>query len=119
MDDLPPPRPLSLAARQIWDRHSRRVYDETRWAAIDHELLAVFCETVELYLKFTDDINTHGTLVQGRTLQEQVRNPSLIGLAQCRTDLIRLARAIPLVDHKADRSGADVDAFLDELMADA
>lgn len=118
MDELPPPRPLTLPARHVWDRNAKRVYDEGRWNAIDHELLAVFAETMDLYLQFTADIKTHGTLVQGRNLQEKVRNPSLIGLAQCRTDLIRLAKAIPLIDLKGDRAGADVNSFLEELMGE-
>jgi P27 family predicted phage terminase small subunit len=115
---FPPPRALNLVARQVWDRHAERIHGEGRWQHIDQELLAVFCETIELYLQFKSDVETHGTLVQGRTLQEKVRNPSLMGLAQCRADLVRLARAIPLVDAKPDRDGADMDAFIDELMAE-
>ena len=88
--ELPPPRPLSLPARQVWDRHAERIYREGRWNTADLELLAVFCETLELYLRFKADIDDHGTLVQGRTLQEKVRNPSLMGLAQARADLGRV-----------------------------
>jgi phage terminase small subunit len=72
---------------------------------------------LELYLRFLRDINDHGTLVQGRTLQEKVRNPSIMGLASARADLIRLSKCIPLMDPKPDRDGAFADAFIDEMLA--
>ena len=63
-----------------------------------------------------EDIDEHGTLVPGRSAQERVRNPSLMGLAQARTDMIRLAKAIPLVDPKPRQDGIEVDRFLEEIM---
>ena len=48
--DLPPPRPLNLVARQIWDRLAERIHGEGRWQLIDHEMLAVYAETSELHL---------------------------------------------------------------------
>jgi phage terminase small subunit len=87
-----PPRPLSIAARQVWDRHARRIYGEGRWAVVDHDLLCLYAETLELYLRFKADIDDHGTLVQGRTLQERVKNPSLQGLSNARADMVRLAK---------------------------
>ena len=115
--ELPPPRPLSLAARQVWDRNAERIWLEGRWDTTDRELLAVFCETMELYQRFMDDVNAHGTLVQGRTLQEKVRNPSLMGLAQARADLARYARQIPLMPPPtaADAERDEIDRLLDGL----
>ena len=90
--DWDPPRPLSIAARLVWDRHVKRIHAEGHWSQqVDHDLLCLFAETTEPYLRFKQDIDDHGTSVQGRTLQEKVRNPSLRGLSQARADLIRLA----------------------------
>jgi phage terminase small subunit len=80
-------------------------------------MLATYAETTELYLRFKKDVDDFGTLVQGRTLQEKVRNPSLMGLSQARADLIRLAKAVPLVHPKPDDAGVEVDAFLEAVMA--
>jgi phage terminase small subunit len=105
-------------ARQVWDRHAQRIHSEGRWQLIDHDLLCVYSETLELYLRFKKDIDEHGTLVTGRSAQERVKNPSLVGLASARADLIRLSRVIPMVDPKPDRTSAVVDAFIDELLSD-
>jgi phage terminase small subunit len=104
-------------ARQVWDRHIARIHAEGRYELIDHDQLCTYAETTELYLRFKKDIDDHGTLVRGRTLQEMVRNPSIMGLNQARADLIRLSRVIPLVD-RSPRDSAYVDAFIDELMDD-
>ena len=114
--DFKPPRPLSIAARQTWDRHVQRIHAEGRWQQIDHDMLCTYAETTELYLRFKADIDDYGTLVQGRTLQEKVRNPSLMGLSQARADLIRLAKAVPLVHPRPDMDGVEVDQFLEEIM---
>jgi phage terminase small subunit len=113
--DFKPPRPLSIAARQMWDRHASRIHAEGRWQQIDHDMLCTYCETTELYLRFKKDIDDHGTLVQGRLKHEMVRNPSLMGLSQARADLIRLAKAVPLVHPRPDMDGVEVDAFLEEI----
>jgi hypothetical protein len=84
---------------------------------VDHDQLCTYAETLELYLRFKKDVDDYGTLLQGRTLQEKVRNPSLMGLAQARADLIRLSRVIPLVD-RSPRDSAYIDAFIDEVMND-
>ena len=114
--DSKPPRPLSIAARQTWDRHASRIHSEGRWQQIDHDMLCTYAETVELYLRFKKDIDDHGTLVQGRLKHEMVRNPSLMGLSQARADLVKLARAVPLVHPRPDMEGVEVDAFLEEIM---
>ena len=54
--------------------------------------------------------------MQGRTLQEKVRNPSLMGLSQARADLIKLAKAVPLVHPRPDMDGVEVDHFLEEIL---
>lgn len=105
-------------AREIWDRHAERIHGEGRWQLIDHDQLAMYCETAELYPRLKTDVETHGTLVQGRTLQEKVRKPSLMGFAQARADLIRMSRVIPLVGPKPDRDGAEWDSFLDSMISD-
>lgn len=102
----------------MWDRHAKRIHAEGRFQLVDHDQLCTYAETLELYLRFKKDIDDHGTLVQGRTLQERVRNPSIMGLAQARADLMRLSRLIPLVDPKPDRDGAFVDAYIDEMLAE-
>ncbi len=79
-------------------------------------MLCTYAETTELYLRFKKDVDDFGTLVQGRTLQEKVRNPSLMGLSQARADLIRLAKAVPLVHPRPDTDGVEVDQFLEEIM---
>jgi phage terminase small subunit len=79
-------------------------------------MLALYAETTELYFRFKADIDEHGTLVQGRSLQERVRNPSLMGLAQARTDLIRLAKAVPLMHPNPSTEGIEIDQFLEAIM---
>jgi phage terminase small subunit len=116
INDFTPQRPLSIAARQVWDAHAARIHREGRWSTVDHDLLCLYAETVVLYLRFKVDVDEHGTLVVGRSAQERVRNPSLMGLAQARTDSIRLAKAIPLVDPKPRQDGIEVDRLLEEIM---
>jgi P27 family predicted phage terminase small subunit len=113
--EFDPPRQLTIAALVIWDRQANRIHGEGRLQQIDHDLLAVFCETSELYLQCKAAIDEHGVLVRGRTAHELVRNPALTPLSQARADLIRLAKAVPLVDYKADPEGAAVDRLLAEL----
>lgn len=117
MSEFSPPIPLSIAARRTWDRHAERIHAEGRWTAVDHDLLAVYCQTLEMYLRLKQDIDDHGTLVQGRTLQDKVRNPSMMGMANARADLIRLSKAVPLVNPKFDADGVEIDKFLEEIMA--
>lgn len=105
-------------ARQVWDRNARRINSEGRWQTIDHELLAVFCETLEIYLRCRDDVNTHGVLVQGRTERELVRNPALTPLNQARGHLLLLAPRIPLAHRDADVSGIALDSWIKEICAE-
>jgi phage terminase small subunit len=78
-------------------------------------MLALFSETLELYLRCKADVEKFGTLVQGRSAQELVRNPSLITMAQARADLIRCARAVPMVSPNVDHEGIGIDHLLQEL----
>jgi P27 family predicted phage terminase small subunit len=110
-----PPRQLTPIARTVWDRQADRIYNEGRWQQVDQDQLATYAETVEVYLRCKSEIDKHGVLVEGRTARELVRNPALTPLAQSRADLIRLSKAVPLVDYKADPEGAAVDLLLAEL----
>jgi phage terminase small subunit len=75
--DFGPPAPLSIAARRVWDRNAARIHSEGRWKYIDQELLAVFCQTLELYERCKADVDEHGVSVRGRTERELVRNTAL------------------------------------------
>ena len=113
-----PPRPLTLVARQHWNRIASRIEHEGRLLTIDQELLCVFCETLELYANCRDNVNEHGVLVRGRTEHELVRNPALTPLNQARGHLLLLAPRIPLANAHADVSGAAVDSWLREVCGD-
>lgn len=116
MADFTPPYPLTLAARRTWDRLAKKLHHEGRWSVIDHELLALFCETREYYDRCKAEIDKHGVLIPGRnTRGELVRNPSLTPLNQFRQDLIRMAKAIPLADPKPSETGREIDQLLDML----
>ena len=68
--DLTPPRPLSILARQMFDRHAERIHAEGRWKYVDVDQLCSYVECVELYLKCKEQVDLHGVLVQGRTEKE-------------------------------------------------
>jgi P27 family predicted phage terminase small subunit len=116
--DFNPPIPLSISAQKTWDRHAKRIHSEGRWQYVDHDLLATYCQTLELYERCKAEVDNHGVLVEGRTKSELVRNPALTPLNQARTDLIRLAKAVPLVNPNPDHSGAALDSWLKEMCAD-
>jgi phage terminase small subunit len=48
----------------MWDRHADRIHAEGRRQQIDYDQLCAYCETTELYLRFKQDIDDHGTLVR-------------------------------------------------------
>jgi phage terminase small subunit len=112
--ELEPPRQLTLAARRHWDRHAERIHDDGRWKLVDLDVLALYAETLALYEQLRDDIAEQGTTVPARAAAERVRHPSLMGLAQCRSDLLRMAKAVPLTDPQPDQLGLDVDRLLAE-----
>jgi phage terminase small subunit len=82
---------------------------------VDHDLLATYCQTLELCERCKAEVDNHCVLVEGRTKSELVRNPALTPLNQARTDLIRLARAVPLVNPRPDLDGIGIDHLLEEL----
>ena len=87
-DTFAPPRRLGAAALAVFERHAERLYREGRWSTADTELLAVFAETLVLYLAFWKDVEDLGTLIPGRD-GFMVKNPSLTCLHTSRADLIR------------------------------
>jgi len=111
-----PPIPLSIAERKTYDAYIDRIRSEGRLHAIDHTLLATFCQTLDLYLQCLEEIRTHGVLVRGRTEKELVRSPALTPLNQARDAMIKLARAVPLVNPRPDLAGVEIDKFLEEIM---
>lgn len=78
-------------------------------------MLALYCETFELYQRAKQEVDDHGVLVRGRTAKERVRNPALTPMNQFRQDLIRLAKAIPLVNPKPDQACIEIDSFLETI----
>jgi phage terminase small subunit len=116
--DLDPPFPLSLPARRHWDRISSEIHGQGRWDVISPDLLASFCQILHLSQECLTAIIADGVLVAGsRSERDRVRHPLWTPYTQCQQNLIRLARTIPLVDAKADTSGAALDSWLDELVA--
>jgi P27 family predicted phage terminase small subunit len=115
--DFEPPRKLDPAAREVWDRQQQRLYRDGRWLSVDHDLLCLFAETTSLYLRLKADVDKHGMLVPGRGDGVLVRNPAFTPLAQCRADLVRIAKAVPLTApaRAADGLSDEVDALLAEL----
>jgi P27 family predicted phage terminase small subunit len=113
---FPPPRPLDPLARKVWTRQAQRLYRDGRWHSVDHDLVCLFAETTSMYLQLKADIDERGMLVAGRG-DVVVRHPGLTPLAQARADMLRIAKAIPLVlpGAQADGFGAEVDRLLDEV----
>lgn len=117
MTELEPPRLLNSVALEVWHRHAKRISGENRLSVIDHDQLALYAETYSLYRAFWTDIENDGTVVKGRD-GATVKHPSLSGLNSCRADLLRLARAIPLVSPKPDLSRAADQARVRKLIDD-
>ena len=116
--DLDPPFPLSLPARRHWDRLATDIHGSGRWELISHDLLANFCQLLHLAQECLTAILADGVMVVGsRSERDRVRHPLWTPFTQCQANLIRLARSIPLVDPKADTSGAALDSWLDELVS--
>jgi len=113
---FPPPRPLDPVARKVWMRQAERLYRDGRWHSVDQDLVCLFAETTSLYLQLKALVDEQGMLVPGRG-DVVVRNPALTPLAQCRADLLRIAKAIPLAvpAGQADGFGAEVDRLLADI----
>ncbi len=116
--ELEPPYPLTLPARGHWDRISKQIHDQGSWQIISHDLLGNFCQVLALSQECMNAILADGVLVAGaRSDREKVRHPLLTPLSQSQAMLVKLARAIPLVDPKPDRDGAGIDAFINDMLA--
>ena len=117
--DFEPPFPLTLPARRHWDRLAKETHGQGRWNCISKDLLGNFCQMLALSQECMDAILADGVLVAGaRSDREKVRHPLLTPLSQSQATLIKLARAIPLVNPAPDKDGAAVDAFIDDMMKD-
>lgn len=118
MPEFTPPMPLSIHARRTWDRLAQRIHGEGRWNYVDHDLLCIFCQTLEYYERSKEQVDTHGILVRGSRNKDMVRNPALTPMGQFRADLIRLSRVIPIVNPKPDQAGIEVDQFLESVFSE-
>lgn len=116
MSEFEPPRPLTSVSRGIFDQHAARIAAEGRWTAIDRDMLAAYAECVELYLACKEAIDREGVLVPGRNnSHELVRNAALTPLNQARDAMVKLAKAVPLVDSRAAAERAEWDKFIEEM----
>ena len=111
----PTPAAHRSGARDIRRQHGARIFTEGRWKAIDVDLLAAYSECVVIYLECQNAVETQGALVMGRNSGELVRNAALTPLNQSREAVLKLAKAVPLVDHRAAGKQADWDKFIKEM----
>jgi P27 family predicted phage terminase small subunit len=111
---LEPPMSLKPAALEIWSRHAERIKAEGRLGAVDHDALMVYSETLATYRELQAAIEEAGVLVSGRA-GELVKNPCLSALTATRDSLLRLSRAVPLVDSAAALESARFDRWVDSL----
>ena len=117
--DLEPPYELTLPAPRHWDRLAKQIHAQGRWDVVSHDLLASFCQLLHLSQECLDAILADGVVVAGsRSDRDRVRHPLWTPYSRTQANLVRLARSIPLVDPKVDHSGATIDSWLDEMMAD-
>jgi hypothetical protein len=77
--------------------------------------IAAYAECTVTYLALQAVVELQGVLVTGRNSGELVKNPALPSLAQTREAMMRLAKAVPLVDHRAAAEISDFDRFLKEM----
>jgi phage terminase small subunit len=85
---------------------------------VSHDLLANFCQLLHLSQECLTAIIADGVVVAGsRSERERIRHPLWTPYQQTQANLIKLARSIPLVNPKADHSGAALDSWLDDMMA--
>lgn len=113
INDFTPPLPLDIGARRAWDAIADEIHHQGRWTTVDHHMLALFCQTLVLYQAAKAEVDEHGILVEGRSKRERVRNPALTPLGQFRSDLIRLAKAVPLRNTAITADEQELDRFLE------
>lgn len=104
---------LTLPARLHWDRITKALHEQGRLNTVSHDLLASFCSLLQLSQECLAAILADGVVVAGsRSDRDQVRHPLWTPYSQCQSNLIRLARAIPLVDPKTKPGDGSLDAWL-------
>jgi hypothetical protein len=98
---------------------AKEIHDQGRWPCISKDLLASFCQLLALSQECMKAILADGALVAGaRSERERVKHPLWPPLSPCQSNLIRLARANPLVNARADLDGAALDDFIDRILAE-
>src|ERR1700676_5208881 len=110
-----PPWQLKPAALEIWNRHAARLKAEGRFGAVDVDALCVYAETLSTYRALQAAVEENGVMIPGARAGEPVKNPVLPALAATRDSLLRLARAVPLVDGAAALESARFDRWVDSL----
>jgi phage terminase small subunit len=116
-DKPDPPMELNAAALAVWNRHAELITAQGRWTAINHDALALYARTLATADELQKAVDDAGVLISGRG-GGLVRNPCLGPLAASRADLLRLARAVPLVDREAALATAKFDRWMDSLEDD-
>jgi phage terminase small subunit len=111
---LAPSWELKPAALEIHRRHAARIKAEGRWDAIDRDALTTYAATLATYRELQAAVDDAGVLVSGRN-GELVKNPVLAPLTATRDSLLRLSRAVPLVDSAAALESARFDRWADSL----
>jgi phage terminase small subunit len=112
--ELAPSWELKPAALEIHQRHAARIKADGRWDAIDRDALTTYAATLAMYRELQAAVDAAGVLVTGRD-GALVKNPVLPALAATRDSLLRLSRAIPLVDSAAALESARFDRWADSL----
>jgi P27 family predicted phage terminase small subunit len=112
--ELEPSWELKPTALEVWRRHAERIKSEGRWDAIDRDALTTYAATLATYRELQDAVDAAGVLVSGRN-GELVKNPVLSPLTATRDSLLRLSRAVPLVDSAAALESARFDRWADSL----
>jgi phage terminase small subunit len=112
-----PPMELNAAARAVWDRHAEAITAQGRWTSINQDALALYARTMATADELQRAVDDAGVLISGRG-GGLVRNPCLGPLASSRSDLLRLARAVPLVDREAALATEKFDRWMESLEDD-
>jgi P27 family predicted phage terminase small subunit len=111
-----PPLKLTLPARVHWDRLTRELHLQGRLTSVSVDLLASFCQLLQLSQECMAAILADGVMVAGaRSDRERVRHPLWTPYTQAQANLIRLACSIPLVNPKP-RERTQLDDDLEEIL---
>jgi P27 family predicted phage terminase small subunit len=110
-----PPVKLTLPARVHWDRLTRQLHMQGRLTNVSADLLASFCQLLQLSQECIAAILADGVMVAGaRSERERVRHPLWTPYSQAQANLIRLAKAIPLMTGAVEHS--ELDSEIDEIL---